>query len=268
MQVVRPFLSSLCVCFLSFPAGSQQASSASAIAPQRDAQAVILLQQSVAAMASVSPTDSRATGEITVTAGSETTQGTVTILTRGFAETSIQVQTSDNPWTIVFANGEANKVEPSNTTIYSLELAASSQCLYFPLPYLYSILANSDYSIQYIGQDTLASSTTYHIVVQNTFNSSPAYQFLSPFTTADIWFDAATALPVKIGMVHRNGGGSAPRIPFSVVYSNYQTVSGVRYPFTIQEYVTETLWATASIQSVIFNSGLTDSAFSVSERGN
>jgi hypothetical protein len=216
----------------------------------------------------VPPSDSTATGSVTTVAGSLTQQGTVTILTRGSAETSIQFQMPNNPWTVVFASGQANKVETAQTTVYPLERSASSQCLYFPLPFLSGILNNADYSVQYVGQEVVGSSTANRIVVQNTFNSTPTYQFLSPFTVAEIWIDAASGLPLKIGMIRRDGGGSAPKIPISVVYSNYQTVSGVRYPFTIQEYVTETLWATINIQSVAFGTGLTDSSFPVSLGGN
>jgi len=268
MRVTRPLLSFLCVFFLSFPVVPQQASSASVSSPLRDAQAVAILQQSVAAMAPAAPSDSTATGNVTVTAGSLIIQGTITILTKGSAETSIQFQMPSNPWTVVFANGQANKVETAQTTVYPLELAASSQCLYFPFPYLSGILNNPDYSIQYVGQETVGSSAANHIIVQNTFNSSPTYQFLSPFSTADIWLDASTALPVKIAMIRRVGGGSSPKIPFSVAYANYQTVSGVKYPFAIQEYITETLWATTNIQSVAFNTGLSDSTFQVSTGGN
>jgi hypothetical protein len=248
-------------------AGIPQTPTSSTSAPVRDPQGVTLLQKSVSVMG-VPPADSTATGNVITVEGSSTQQGTVTILTKGSTQTSIQFQGLNDPWTVIFANGEANRVESSQTTVYPLELAASSQCLYFPLPYLYSILSNPDYSVQYVGQETLESSSANHIIVQNTFNSSPTYQFLSPFTTADIWLDATTALPVKIGMVHRNGGGSAPKIPFSVVYSNYQSVSGVRYPFTVQEYLTETLWGTTTIQSVVFNSGFKDGSFPVATRAN
>lgn len=267
MRVIRPLLSFLLVCFLSVPVDSHQASTTPTAPSQRDPQAVALLQQSVSVMG-VPPTDSTATGNVTTVAGSLTQQGTVTILTKGSTETSIQFQVPNNPRTVIFANGQANKIETSQTTVYPLELSASSQCLYFPLPFLTGVLSNADYSIKYVGQETVESSTANHIVVQNTFTSSPTYQFLSPFTVADVWIDAASGLPVKIGMIRREGGGSAPRIPISVVYSNYQAVSGVRYPFTIQEFVTETLWATTTIQSVAFNTGLTDSNFPVAMGGN
>jgi len=249
-------------------AGIPQTPATSPGAPQRDAQAVALLQRSVAAFGSVQPSDSTATGSVTITAGSSTTQGTVTILTKGLAETSIQFQMPNDPWTVVFANGQANKVESAQTTVYPLELAASNQCLYFPLPYLSGVLNNSDYSVRYIGQEIISSSTTNHIVVQNTFNSTPNFQFLSPFSYADVWLDSTTSLPVKIAMVRRFGGGSAPNYPFAVYYSNYQLVSGVRYPFTIQEFVTGTVWATATVQSVAFNTGLTDANFSVAQGTN
>jgi hypothetical protein len=248
-------------------AGIPQTPSTTTSAPQRDPQAVALLQTSISVMG-VPPSDSTANGNVTIVAGSLTQQGAVTILTRGSTETSIQFQMRDNPWTIVFANGQVNKIEASQTTVYSLELAASSQCLYFPLPLLYGFLNNTDYSIQYVGQEAIGSSTANHIIVQNTFNSSPTYQFLSPFTEADIWTDASSGLPIKIAMIRRDGGGSAPKIPISVVYSNYQTISGVRYPFTIQEYITDTLWATTTIQSVVFNTGLSDTTFSVAQGGN
>jgi hypothetical protein len=247
--------------------GTPQTPTTTTSAPVRDAQAVALLQQSVSVLG-VPPSDSTATGSVTTIAGSLTQQGAVTILTKGSTETSIQFQMPDSSWTVVFASGQANKVEGSQTTVYPLEHAASSQCLYFPLPFLSGILNNPDYSVEYIGKESLDSSTANHIVVQNTFNSSPTNQFLSSFTVADIWIDASSGLPLKIGMVRRYGGGSAPKIPISFSYSNYQIVSGVSYPFTIQEYVTETLWATTTIQSVAFNTGLSDSTFQVSTGGN
>lgn len=248
-------------------AGIPQTQTTTTSVPQRDPQAVALLQKSVSAMG-ILPSDSTATGDVTTVAGSLTQQGTVTILTKGSTETSIQFQMPNNPWTVIFANGQANKVESSQTTVYPFELAASNQCLYFPLPYLSGILNNTDYSIQYVAQETVGSSAASHIRAQNTFNSVSNFKSLSEFTAADIWLDATTALPVRIAMVRRFGGGSAPSYAMAVTYSNYQAVSGVHYPFTIQEYVTGTLWATTTIQSVTFNTGLTDANFPVATEAN
>jgi hypothetical protein len=128
-----------------------QAPATTTSAPQRDPQAVALLQKSVSVMG-VPPSDSTAIGNVTIVAGSLTQQGTVTILTKGPTETSIQFQVPNDPSTVVFSNGQANKVESSETTVYSLELAATSQCVYFPLPFLSGVLSNADYSVKYGGR--------------------------------------------------------------------------------------------------------------------
>jgi hypothetical protein len=233
----------------------------------RDPQAVALLQKSIATMG-VLPSDSSASGNITIVAGGSTDQGTIQILTRGTTETSVSVETGTANWQVIFSGGQANRIEASTTSVLPLELAASSQSLHFPLPYLCGLLSNSDYSVQYLGQEVLGSSTVNHIRVQDTFTSSSSYQFLAGFTTADIWLDASSTLPVKISLVRRYGGDSAPKIPISISYSNYRTVSGVQYPFAIQEFITGTLWATTTIQSVSFNTGLTDANFPVVLEGN
>lgn len=241
---------------------SSQQTATSSPSPQ------VLLQRSIAAMGTNLPSDSTATGNVTIVAGSRTDQGTVRILTRGTNQTSIQFQTTSASWSVVYSSGQANRIDSAGTTELPLELAASSHSPYFPLPFLSGLLNNPDVSIQFIGQELLETSSTNHIYVQNTFASSPGFQSLGEYNAADIWLDASSALPVKIAMTRRYGGGSSPKIPISFLFSNYQTISGVRYPFTIQEYVTETLWATTTIQSVVFNTGLTDASFPVTQGAN
>ena len=94
--------------------GVPQTPTTTTTAPQRDPQAVALLQKSVSVMG-IPPSDSTATGSVTTVAGSLTQQGTVTILTLGATQTSIQFQMPDNPWTVVFASGQANKLETTQT---------------------------------------------------------------------------------------------------------------------------------------------------------
>lgn len=264
MRFARAYVLAFLSLLLAFTVFGRQ----SATTAERDPQAVVLVQQSIAAMGQPVPSDSTATGTVTIVAGSLTSHGTVRILTRSTTQTSIQFQTTTGDWSIIYSNGQANRLDPSGTMVLSLELAASSQCIYFPQPYISGLLSNSDFSIKFLGQEMIGSSPANHIFVQNTFASSPAFQSLSEFNTADIWLDGTNALPLKIAMTRSDGRGAAPQIPISFTYSNYQTISGVRYPFTIQEYVTETLWATTSIQSVNFNTGLTDANFPLIHGGN
>lgn len=240
----------------------------SPVTPSRDPQTVLLLQKSIATMAPTVPADMTATGNTTIVEGSDTTQGSIKIRTRGAAETLVQFESASKAWTVIFANGEANRIESSATAYLPLELTSSTKSLHFPLPYLLGLLNNPDYSLSAVDQVTVESTFCNHFTVRNTFASQPSLQFLSDFTVADVWLDASTGVPVKISTTRRYGGGSSPRIPISTVYSNYQVVSGVQFPMTIKEYITETLWATTTIQSVVFNTGLTDGDFPIVHGGN
>jgi hypothetical protein len=252
------------VCFLT---KSSFAQATSVTPPVRDAQAVTCLQNATKAFGTT-PSDSTATGNVTVIAGGLTQQGTIQILSRGSTESSVTVQAGSSNWSVIFSGGQANRSEAGTTTSLPLERAASSQALHFPLPFISSLLSNPDISIQFIGPEQINSSLANHIRVQDTFASQPLWQSLSEFTIADIWLDASTALPLKISRVRRDGGGSSPSIPISILYTNYQPVSGIQYPFTIQEFITDTLWATTTVQSVSFNTGLTDASFQLTQVGN
>jgi len=115
----------------------------------------------------------------------------------------------------------------------------------------------------YVGPETLNGASVQHIQVWNTFASKPHLQQLAAFSVKDIWFDTSSGLPVKIAYSRRAGGGSVPGIPVEVFFSNYTNVSGVLYPFQINKSYNGTPWQTITIQSVSFNTGLTDAQFQV-----
>jgi len=120
----------------------------------QDPQAVSVLQQSVVAMGTTTPSDSTATGTITTVAGSLTENGTVTILTRGADQTSEQIQTPHGS-TIVYSQGQASEISGAASTPLSMELTQTSQCPYFPLPLIASALNNPDTGYKYIGLEFL-----------------------------------------------------------------------------------------------------------------
>jgi hypothetical protein len=130
------------------------------------------------------------------------------------------------------------------------------------------ILANPDACYQYVGLEDINGVPSQHIRVWNSFNSIANMRFLSAFTTLDFWLDAASGLPSQVSFVSRSGGGATPKIPITVSYSKYQNVTGILYPNEIQESINGTLWATITIESVVFNSGLSDASFPVTAEAN
>jgi hypothetical protein len=255
------------VTFSTPPAFSQTPSSGQSLT--RDPQALALLQASAAAMGKTLPSDSVATGNVTLVAGSSTDEGSIRILTKGTSQTAVEVQTaSGTSWSIVASNGQANNVDGTKVTALSLEQASTTQSAYFPLPVISEILGNQDSCYQYIGPETLNGTSVQHVRVWNSFNSTSYLQFLSGFTTTDIWLDAVSGLPLQVSFIRRRGGGSAPKIPITIAYLNYQNVGGVLYPYQIEESVNGTLWAAVTIQSVVFNSGLSDANFPITTGAN
>jgi hypothetical protein len=247
----------------------QSTSTATSSQPvQRDPQAVLLVQSAVSSAATVAPTDSVAAGSVSIVAGSETSTGTIQIQTLGTNQTSVQVQTEDANWTVIYSQGLASQTVGGIATGLSLEAASTSQCVYFPLPYLAGILQNPDVALQYIGSETLNGASAQHIRATDTFQSNPSFQYLSSFTVTDVWLDSASGLPRRISFTYRDGGGATPKIPVTIDYSTFQNFGGVLYPSQILQSVNGTPWMTVSIESVRFNTGLTNSNFPVATGGN
>ena len=233
--------------------------------PQRDPQAIVILQRSVVAMGGVVPSDSVATGNIQIVAGSKTENGRIRILTRGVDQAAEQIQTSEGSRVLVYSRGSAAEIEGTSTKSLSLELAASSRSPTFPFCLIASALNNADSAFQYLGLETLDGQPAHHIRFGNTFASSPRLQHLAEFSVKDLWVDSVTGLPRKLAYDRRAGGGAEPRIPVAVFYSDYRNIGGVLYPFLIQKSFNGTPWATITIQQVTFNTGLTDNDFPVQE---
>jgi hypothetical protein len=209
-------------------------------------------------------TDSVATGTITIVAGSSTDQGTIRILTRGTQQTLEEVQTPTGTHSVVFSNGEASETISGTATPLSMQRAVTIQCWYFPLPYLVSLLGNSDEAFTYIGVENLDGVAALHIQASDSYASNTQVQFLTPFTNTDIWFDEQTGLPIQVAYLRRDTG-LAPRIRMEVQFSNFRSISGFLFPTTIQVLMNGTQWMTISFQAANFNTGLTDANFPVAE---
>ena len=244
-------------------ATAQQTSSPPAQTPQRDTQAIAILQQSVAAMANTAPTDSTATGTVTVVEGSTTQNGSIQILTLGTNQTAETLTLPNGQRAVIYANGNSQESSGGQTLNPPMQLTVTDQCADFPLPLILAAMSNSDESFQYIGAETLDGAAVQHARLWNTFASKPSLQSLASFSTMDFWFDTTSGLPLKIAYARQAGGGSVPAFPVEISFSNYTKVNGVLYPFQINKSFNGTHWQTITIQNVSFNTGLTAAQFQV-----
>jgi outer membrane lipoprotein-sorting protein len=251
---------SLVLLFALLPTFAQQPVATNAVA--RDPQAVAVIQQALAAMGPFLPSDSTATGTITIATGTQSTQGTIRILTKGTTESLVQTATPSATNSVIFSNGLANQVVGSTTTSFPEELIVTSQAAEFPTPLLAALINDPNTSFQYIGVETSNGQTLQHVRTWNTFASQPDWQAVSSFSTRDIWIDSS-GLPVRISYVRRAAHGAVGGMAVDFYFSNYHMVQGLLYPMTIQKSLNGTPAATITIQSVSFNVGLSDSDFPV-----
>ncbi len=232
--------------------------------PQRDPQAVAILQAAAAAMGGTVPNDSVATGSVVIVAGSKTDTGTIRILTRGTNQTAELIQISDGTRTLIYSRGQAAERDSASSKRQSLELSASSQSPNFPLPVLAGALSDPDAAFQYLGQEALLGFPVHHIRFWKTFPANPRLAHLAEFSKKDIWIDVGSLLPRKVYFQRFEGRasrGPSPGIRFEVSFLNYRSINGVLYPFRIEKSLNGTPWVTITVQTVIFNTGLTEADF-------
>lgn len=259
MRIPRPVFLLFVFLFVSAVSNAQQTSTP----VPRDASAISLIQKSVATMTSAIPTDSTATGSITLVEGSSTENGTIQFLTHGTVETAEQIILPNDQRLVIYSSGDAKEVRGGQTTTPPLEASATDQYVDFPLPFLVSVLNNPDSAFQYIGQESLNGESVQHVKAWNTFASNVHLQQLASFSTRDIWFDSTSGLPVKIAYVRQAGEGNVPKFPVEVLFADYAKVNGVQVPFQIKKSYNGTPWETITIQSIAFNTGLMDADFPV-----
>lgn len=227
----------------------------------RDAQALAILQQAVSAMGTP-PTDSLATGEVTVTAGSSTETGSIEILTRGVEQTLERRITPSATSEFVYSAGLASASDGQTRKGSSLEWAQTAQSTVFPLPLLAGGLQNPDIAFAYVGQDTVEGTLASHIQFWNTFASNPQRQALASLPRRDVWISTTTGLPLRISFTEQDGRGwTVPKTRIETTYEKYQAVSGVMYPLLIDETLNGSQWLTITITNVALNTGLSDSNF-------
>jgi hypothetical protein len=217
-------------------------------------------------MGGAAPLDSIAMGEIVLVAGDARDKGKIGISTRGPDQCAEHIELPKERRSTVYSRGDADEAFGGAVRPSTLELAASSQCADFPLPLFAAFLADPDTTLEYVGAESLGSVSTQHIWLTNTYASKRGLEFLGEFSRRDVWLDTTTGLPVKLTYQRREARGRVAPIRVELGYSNWQMVRGVAYPFQIEKLWNGTPWASITIQSVAFQTGLTEADFPIAPR--
>lgn len=261
MRVARLVLSFVLILFSSPQLSSQQ----STTLPQRDAQALAVLQNAVAAMggsAAVSQVaDTVISGNIQLSPGSAAQASTFTWKTAG---PNFRYEFKSGTTTQIFVSGHGNPANARNGTVKALSplIALANPPLHFPLLVLASVAANSNYSVTLGGKTTVNGTPAVKVhIFLNT-------DMLSALVSAQDWyFDAVSGLPLRVE--HRLPDNHRPEhyVQATEDFADFRIVSGLLVPFKITSYESGSLVAVETISSVSFNNGLSSTEFDVPAGG-
>jgi len=130
---------------------------------------------------------------------------------------------------------------------------------------LNSLSNTSQYSLTYVGPETLNDVSVTHMFAAENTSSLPDDQvaLVTHLSRIDLYFDASTNLPSKIAFNQHPDNNFQIDIPSEIRYSDYRIVDGAQIPFHIQKYINNSLILDIQFQSAVLNSGISSSTFQV-----
>lgn len=250
-------------------AGFGQTQTTSQTATQNP-QAVALALQSVNAMTRGNPiSDVTLSGTATRVAGSDEQTGTVTIQVKGTQESRIALALSGGAYSEIrnFAQGasEGSSTGPDGVAkpMAFHNCFADAAWFFPPLSSLNAAVSNPNFVIGYVGSETHAGVAVQHIRFSQSITSPDSFsvQLIAHLSTIDFYLDSSSFLPVAMAFTtHPEDNGSLD-IGVEIRFSNYELSSGVLVPLHIQKLINGNLYLDLTVNSVLINSGLSDSIF-------
>ena len=237
-------------------------------APQRDPQAVAIVQQSVAAMgggAAGMISNIQAKGTLAPAPGSYVPEGNFTWLDDFSGATFEFRHEFDTASAVrVQVSGHGSPAVQQGATVKALQAHATYTALPYHLPVvlLSRELANQNYSIQMGGSVTVEGRPAVQVIIKTETG------VIETALSEQRWdFDASSALPVRIEYRLASTVYPTYSIPGAVELSNYQVVSGIAVPFKITAFEDGTATSIATISSVTFNVSAPASVFDLGTGG-
>jgi|SRR5581483_3858228 len=262
MNDIRFFVLLLGFLTLSY-AGSAQVQST----PVSDPKALALAFQSLTAITGgASIGDVTLMANVTSMAGSDLQTGTATLRAKGFLEGRIDLNLSGGQRSEVRNNsGGLLRGAWSGTSAIAHSVALHN-CLtdgswfFVPLSSLSAALSNSNVILSYLGPVSSGGRTFEHLQSYLYVAGLPVVAQLS---TMDFYLDSTTLLPIVVSFNIHPDNDFGTNIPVEIDFSQYQAINGVQVPRHIQRFVQGTVVLDLGITSAAFNSGLSDTLFSI-----
>jgi len=160
-------------------------------------------------------------------------------------------------------NGALNKYSKHNEVPKSTPTQSSlSAPDYFPLPYLYSVLADPQMELRYKGTSKLEDQVVQEVEVTRIFPSKDtSVSFFNHFTTRTLSFDPQTGLLLRISYRAYSNKNATVSLQRSLEYGDYKADHGLLFPHLIKQYQGPVFLDSLSITGLALNIGVPDQLF-------
>ena len=268
---MRPMRSTflLFVTFLiSIPVAAQQP-------PQRDPQAIALLQRAYALLSGGQAIrDVTLTGTARRIAGSDNETGMATL--KGLATGEARMDFSFPSGTRREAransiNGPVGSWSGPDATSHPIPQhnLMTDSSWFFPAFALGRLLSQGDYALSFVGTETREARNVAHVsaIRQLRVAAAPAgwtSARIQRLSETQIYVDSTSLLPSAVSFNTHPDNNETIDIPVEFRFSSYQNVGGLLIPFHIQKYLNNSLALDIQIDVASPNSGLTATSFTIS----
>lgn len=265
MRVARLALSFFLILSSSLCLRSQQ----SVATPQRDPQAMSILQTAIAraggAQAIRAIRDFAASGQITYFQEDGPVTGTVEITARGRGQLRIVSHLQDGERTMLINHGKGRMSGPNLNLDISSMNAFHLGLSILPLLDLVAVSDDPLASVSFEGIEQVGGLTLYKIrLINGTPPQLLQMEGLKNLKGAEVLVNTADYAVVLYRHSYFIGNSTSRSIPREVEFYDFRSVNNVLVPFKMSERFGVQTRCVITLQNVEFNTGVTDQTFSLS----
>jgi len=246
------------------------------VVPTSDPQALSLAAQSIAAMTGkTAVSDITLNATVTSIAGSDNFTGTAVLQAKGTAESRIDLNLNGTARSEIRAavggipNGAWQKANAAEITSAAMQPYALHNCWtdaawFFPVLTSLGQTSNQNFIFSYIGSEQHAGFNVQHIRVYQVIPQDTKGRMQTRrLSTMDFYLDPASSLPMAAAFTAHPDDDMNTDVLMEIRVADYRVVNGIQVPFHVQRLLNGGLSLDVVVTNVVFNSGLSDSAFNV-----
>ena len=246
---------------LAFAASAQTTGIHSHRGTQQGSSGITWAMQAMLALTGGNPVNSvTESGSVTRTLGGDQEDGSITLQSSGIMTNQISISTSvgtrseTRTWQNNYPAGGWTGLDGTQHPM-KLHNCWTDAVWFFPALSLLADYADPNLVFTDLGPQQYQGGSVEHIQVYRTASglNPTELRLLARLSTVDYYLDSQTALPVAIAFNTHADSDLSVDIPVMIIFSNYQSINGIKVPFQVVEALNGTPMLQISITNATPN---------------